>query len=786
MPQLDAHGFTDKQIERIEKEIGREYRRAAREMRAKLKTYREKFHENKWDRAKGMSAEAYQKWLDGQLKTMRWFDDMIDGMALTASNAAERAAAITNGYLPGTIAYCTNYATYEVEKACKINTMWTMVNEDTVSTIIADHPDMFKDIKPKGEVTYKWNAGKFRSALTQGILQGESIPDVAKRIAEVLEMDEVASVRAARTAMTGAESAGTLLSHKRAEAMGIEVMSEWRSTLDGRTRSSHRALMGERVRPGEKFSNGCTRPGDPEGPAGEVYNCRCALVPWIGGIDYSKGDQWFYDETIEGQSFEEWGGKRRDYSQQRKAPEHTMEELEGELAKAKKEAEKATKALEKKATYTRSVQANIAQAKVHRVETQIAQLKAEQASSVEVIKAELVTAQGELKVAQQEVADIKGVISSLNKSLPQDKTYTKLLHGKPTVKTSDWTKAMDDELQDSWDYYEKKAQEAKAAGDTYQYDWYKKKQKQCEELGIEGEEYAKAVKSMESSKASYEAQLQAAEKVLDEAKAKVEGLKAQIKDIDPDYGKPTGAVFGQQRWDDAYDFKSAREADTYLRPEAGRAWIEAAEDEREAIYTYTGGSYRYFNRPLNGYEGNYSSGSFKGVGVADIDEGGYGERIRRMTDMIEHCRLQDDVVLVRGDGYSSLDTVFGFEPGHFSGDTTQEEWDSLVGVSGRVGSFMSCGSANSGGTGFSGKVKFHILAPEGTHAMYVEPISMNGNGIGLSWDGKSKQRNFGGEDETIIQRGGSYTCIKAKKVGYGNLEIWLEHHPEDGYDLFQQ
>lgn len=38
--------------------------------------------------------------------------------------------------------------------------------------------------------------------------------------------------------------------------------------------------------------------------------------------------------------------------------------------------------------------------------------------------------------------------------------------------------------------------------------------------------------------------------------------------------------------------------------------------------------------------------------------------------------------------------------------------------------------------------------------MYVEPISASGDGDGISWDGVSGQRSFGGKLEFVIQRGG--------------------------------
>lgn len=51
------------------------------------------------------------------------------------------------------------------------------------------------------------------------------------------------------------------------------------------------------------FSNGCRFPGDPHGPAEEVYNCRCTLVSAIKGFE---GDKVTYSPKLGNMSFEEW------------------------------------------------------------------------------------------------------------------------------------------------------------------------------------------------------------------------------------------------------------------------------------------------------------------------------------------------------------------------------------------------------------------------------------------------------------------------------------------------
>ena len=52
----------------------------------------------------------------------------------------------------------------------------------------------------------------------------------------------------------------------------------WASARDGRVRASHAEIHGMFVGMDEAFPNGLMYPGDPNGSAEEVINCRCVLV----------------------------------------------------------------------------------------------------------------------------------------------------------------------------------------------------------------------------------------------------------------------------------------------------------------------------------------------------------------------------------------------------------------------------------------------------------------------------------------------------------------------------
>lgn len=244
---------------------------------------------------------------------------------------------------------------------------------------------------------------------------------------------------------------------------------------------------------------------------------------------------------------------------------------------------------------------------------------------------------------------------------------------------------------------------------------------------------------------------------------------------------PYTDAYSQARKDAAWWAQSKQEADDNLREEAGRVWREAPEDEKKAIHRYTGGAYTDYNAPLSGYPDGWR-GKSVGVGNCSINAMREGENIRRTTEIISRSSYDHDLWLQRGSGTEALDTFLGLAAGDVS-SMTNEELQQFVGRSNRMYSFLSCGSSK--GTGFDKPMMMNFYCPAGSKMMYIEPISIFGNGDGLNWDGISKQQYLGEELETLLQRGGSYTLTKIEKKN-GTIFVDFELHPEHGYDLIQQ
>ena len=275
-----AHEWTDEQIERIQTKLRQVYSQAANEMQDNLEAWLEDFdRKNKaWKKAvsEGVKTEGeYKAWLEDRAMERTWQQDMINTLTYDAVNADVRARQLINDEVPTIYAENGNWATYDIERQAGLDTAFTLYNQDSIRWLVEEDRQLLPQIDVTADI--QWHRQKFTSMITQSILQGESIPKAAARIALVTGMDERASERAARTAMTLAENKGRQRAFERADGLGITLTKEWNAHLDGRTRLSHRQADGQKVGIHEKFVVGgykMEEPGDnTDAPGSEVYNC---------------------------------------------------------------------------------------------------------------------------------------------------------------------------------------------------------------------------------------------------------------------------------------------------------------------------------------------------------------------------------------------------------------------------------------------------------------------------------------------------------------------------------
>lgn len=288
-----SHELTEKKLELMEKRLTRIYSEAQKGISEKTKAYFDKFAE--LDEKKRMlvekgviSEESYKEWRKSKIAHGKHFTAMKEQIATELANVNKTALAYINGELPEI--YLLNYnAIADVVDGIG-GYSFELVDAETVKFLATTNEELlpykFLDT-PKDK---RWNKKKLNSQVLQGIIQGETIPEITKRLVNVTGMNKSNAVTNARTMVTGAENRGRIESMKKAQKDGILLRKEWISSdQPGRTRDWHLSGAFERlvVEVDEPFVNELGEimfPGDPSAHPANVYGCRCTLGYVVDGF----------------------------------------------------------------------------------------------------------------------------------------------------------------------------------------------------------------------------------------------------------------------------------------------------------------------------------------------------------------------------------------------------------------------------------------------------------------------------------------------------------------------
>lgn len=320
-----GHKLTDDELKKLERRIARLYREAADELQETIDRYFEQFKKRDEEmraligivqNGKEWTEQDYKQWRLNQIGRGERYQALQDKIANRYTDANAVAIAYTNDATPGIYSLNRNYTAYTIERATG-SVGFDLWDEQTVKRLMVQQPELMpyypKERALKRGIDLAWGKKQITASVTSSILQGKSIKGMADDLQNrITTMNRNSAIRTARTAVTGAQNAGRMDSYAAAERMGIKLKKEWMATLDSRTRHSHAMLDGEKVDQDKKFSNGCRFPGDPQGPAWEIYNCRCTMVAALDDVDTSDAKRRARDpETgesvvISDMTYQEW------------------------------------------------------------------------------------------------------------------------------------------------------------------------------------------------------------------------------------------------------------------------------------------------------------------------------------------------------------------------------------------------------------------------------------------------------------------------------------------------
>ncbi len=607
---------------------------------------------------------------------------------------------------------------------------------------------------------------KITAQVSRGISSGLSFNQVAQELAGTTNIGFNRAVRIARTEGHRIQCQAGMDACYKAKDKGADVLKQWDSTLDSRTRESHTIVDGELRELDEKFSNGLMFPGDPSGGAAEVVNCRCALLQrarWAldeeelqtlkdraayYGLDKTDNFEDFKQKYLKAAAAEPQAPPKKEYLTEKKLKQY-IDDADVQLSNLQDQFKQASGGVEYDAI-------------VDAFGDLDSFASGDQLKALKTIKQQM----DDLSKAQTEWQDKlnKKLVAKETKKLKKEeillqdqldnfdvKTYSNIW--KDDVTTADWG-AKQGSIAAKKQYFEGKLKSDPGNAAKWQ-----GLLDDLDDFDKQGAEYYKIQSGLNKVKA-------------DLTKLQKNGI------ITP---KNTGA-FSQERKDAAYWFTNKNGgtagADGVLRDKCGEVWRAASKAEKDSIYEYTR-SYSKYNEPLRGIE--YGTNKFLGVGNVDLETiginyGGYKrgqvkKLIDDMTSIIDKSEYDFDIWVQRGCNYGGMDKFFGIDRSDFNLPEA-ELAAKLLGTTPTEYAFMS--TSVSKGKGFSHcPIIMNVYAPKGTKMMYAEPFSAFGNGSGRSWDGISKQSSFGSEAEMIFQRGTQFKVTKVEKKG-GNIFIDME------------
>lgn len=171
-----------------------------------------------------------------------------------------------------------------------IGTMYDLQKQGVPIVVPIDEQQIVRSIKNNTKLSKDlWGSlaednselqAEIRSEISSGIGAGRSYSQIARQLAERMSVGYSKTARIIRTEAHRISQEATLDAQYKAKEQGAEVVKQWDSTLDRRTRSTHAQLDGQIREIEEPFQYGGHEAMHPSGfgVAALDINCRCVIV----------------------------------------------------------------------------------------------------------------------------------------------------------------------------------------------------------------------------------------------------------------------------------------------------------------------------------------------------------------------------------------------------------------------------------------------------------------------------------------------------------------------------
>lgn len=268
MNNAAARKWTDAELARLERELKHLYSQSYKEIQKKANSILSKI-ELKPDMSPQDRYLEMQKY-----KRLQSLEAQIADI-LKDTNA--EAVKIINGKMVNV--YTNNYKANTA--IFPKDTVFPPLGRSAVKSILTGQVAPFKQLSVDTLLSRADIERELTRSLITGIMQGESIPNLAKRMKAITNKTLSQSIRIARTETTRVENSAKQDVGEQGKKLGFKMKKQWISTSDGRTRPEHAGADGQIVDIDKPFIVGGEElmyPGDESGSAWNTINCRCTTI----------------------------------------------------------------------------------------------------------------------------------------------------------------------------------------------------------------------------------------------------------------------------------------------------------------------------------------------------------------------------------------------------------------------------------------------------------------------------------------------------------------------------
>ena len=224
------------------------------------------------------------KWREGFVRELMRQEKVIDGIMDQLNAAGADAAALIRDSMVDIYNANRQEATDRLSLAAKqlgVSATFSKYEKRQIDVLLQEQQSPFSRLAYQNMGQNPAIRRRLQNELAQATILGESQRDIIKRIRKVTGQTVAQARRVAQTERTRVQSQARWQAGNEAAAMGLRVYNTW-STRMINSRESHIRLNGKSALQGERFPGSVLRyAGDPEGPALEVINCFCVLVPGL-------------------------------------------------------------------------------------------------------------------------------------------------------------------------------------------------------------------------------------------------------------------------------------------------------------------------------------------------------------------------------------------------------------------------------------------------------------------------------------------------------------------------